>query len=220
MSQFAKSVLFRDEDKGICTTYGDAELKFVRNVTKKINLTERVKLSFVLVGSNVIVKTGRSFGELFNKYDGNLNLTEIFNNELSSHIINMIDVAIIIVSNVTEKNNELEDIGINMMLKARHLKAIILVIVGKEWPYSDNTNFFIPYMLSNACILFYDTKRVYLMWSNEYFKKMWNINSQIGSDVNTNAEFFDSHLMRTFNIALEQAIDISFYNLDLLNRMD
>ncbi|AQN68563.1 hypothetical protein [Saudi moumouvirus] len=104
----------------------------------------------------------------------------LFENPKTYNIIKNSDVMFIIT------DGQIETYEVNNFAKcinehASHLKAVIGVIVGRRTlaetmlkPHEINVSVLLPAMISNACILFYNYKKIYTMWTSGIFKNDLN----------------------------------------------
>lgn len=173
-SQAANVPLIKKNGKYI--TYGDAEIKFMRKILKFIKLTKNyLRLHYVFINSEVTILKDYTFEKLPYKPYGELSLAGIFNNGRSFNIMtDEIDVAIVIVTNFIEKNDDVKKFGQYISGKAKKLRSIIVVIVGKEdKPSKVRIDVINSFIFCDSCILYYDIKNIYIMWSHGYFRKLW-----------------------------------------------
>lgn len=103
----------------------------------------------------------------------------IFENEITLQSIKMSDMGIIITDGNIE-SYEINNFSNHINNQASHFKAVIGVIIGRRTggntitkPHEINISVLLPAMISNACILFYNYKKIYVMWTSGIFKNKW-----------------------------------------------
>lgn len=103
----------------------------------------------------------------------------IFENETTLQSIKISDVGIIITDGNIE-SYEVNNFSNHINNQASHFKAVIGVIIGRRTggntitkPHEINISVLLPAMISNACILFYNYKKIYVMWTSGIFKNKW-----------------------------------------------
>ncbi|MEM3063183.1 MAG: hypothetical protein QW303_06550, partial [Nitrososphaerota archaeon] len=204
-SQAANIPLVKKNGEDI--TYGDAEMKFMRKILKLITNN---RLHYVFINSEVTIKKSYTFEKLpYEPYE-ELRLAEIFNNGRSYNIMtDEIDVAIIIVTNFIEKNDDVKKFSQHIIEKAKKLRSIIVVIIGREdSPNKVRMDVIKSFIFCDSCILYYDIKNIYIIWSHGYFRELWkpvDVNNNSSWDhivrisyhdfVNITIPFYDSFLM-------------------------
>ncbi|AGF85061.1 hypothetical protein QJ854_gp721 [Moumouvirus goulette] len=106
--------------------------------------------------------------------------TCLFENQKTYNIIKNSDVVFIITDGQIE-NFEVNNFAKCINEQASHLKAVIGVIVGRRTssetmlkPHEINVSVLLPAMISNGCILFYNYKKIYTMWTSGIFKNDLN----------------------------------------------
>ena len=106
----------------------------------------------------------------------------ILNNESTYATLKDCDVAVIVTDGQID-GHAIRDFGDSMIGKATHLKAIIGVIVGRrssrmqpgvmKKPQEINVSVLVPAMVSNGCILFFNSYKTYIMWYSGCFGTAW-----------------------------------------------
>ncbi|AYV84956.1 MAG: hypothetical protein Satyrvirus1_42 [Satyrvirus sp.] len=177
---------------GFNDTILDAVKKFIKNIAPKLNYSPKF-----VVWSSISYDIGQidnidliSYTHYFDSID-EIDPSCIFTNSRTLQLINNIDVAIIISSS---------EIGIPKMYQlaihatkyGKHLKGIIGVIVKQnekmlnsmhydiyqnisaQNPSETNVSILFPAMVSDSCILHYDSENIHVLWSCGSFKVGWN----------------------------------------------
>uniref|UniRef100_A0A6G6AC01 VWFA domain-containing protein n=1 Tax=Borely moumouvirus TaxID=2712067 RepID=A0A6G6AC01_9VIRU len=100
----------------------------------------------------------------------------LFENQKTYNIIKNSDVVFIITDGKID-TYEVNNFAKCINEQASHLKAVIGVIVGRRTsteimvkPHEIDVSVLLPAMISNACILFYNYKKIYTMWTSGIFK--------------------------------------------------
>lgn len=99
----------------------------------------------------------------------------IFDNSKTITAIKNTDVLFLLTDGIIGFN-EMNNFNKKILEHAAHLKAIVGVIIGRRTqgsiiknPHNINISTLIPAMISNSCILFFNLKSTYLMWSTTIF---------------------------------------------------
>ena len=127
----------------------------------------------------------------------------IFSNNETYKVLQDTEVAVIITDGEID-GKHIEEFGKCMREKGCHLKAIIGIIVSRRtslmkdlskeiWkaPSEINVSVLVPAMVTNGCIIFYNSKRSYIMWSSGCFKSTWKPNN-IDNTIYDNVSFADA----------------------------
>ncbi|MEM0353941.1 MAG: hypothetical protein QXW79_00030 [Thermoplasmata archaeon] len=180
-SQNTKNVFFNDLERNVPVTYYEAEVSFVAKMNEMffshryfLKMNEQLHIGEF---SDILSNTNYGYG--------NLILSNIFKDPEFPAFVKYMDVAIIVVSSNNVLIDDINLFAYYMRKNASHLKAVIIVLIGKLTNNNDNTtlkpneifstlSIFVPIINTNGCILFHDTEKSYVMWSNGCFKNTWN----------------------------------------------
>ncbi|BCS83452.1 hypothetical protein QLL95_gp0671 [Cotonvirus japonicus] len=154
-------------------SYLDVEINFVREIVKHLKYKPKY-ISWETIALNI--------SNLINiKSGGATNPSSLFEDKktyqtiLNSNVMFILTDGQIIV-------DEVNKFGLLMNKCGAHLQAVIGVIVDRRTnkksfdiknPAEINTSVLNPAMISNSCILFYNLKNIYVMWSSGVFLNTW-----------------------------------------------
>ena len=127
--------------------------------------------------------------------------SSIFEKTNTLNIVKESETMVIITDGQIEVS-QINSFGEAMTKNGTHLKAVIGVIVGRRntiKPCEVNVSVLLPAMISNACILFYNWKSVYVLWASGSFKESLNpieITQEVQWDNVTTTTFSDISAIR------------------------
>lgn len=206
----------------MCGTYYEVERFFAKKIDDllsgqrsffKVNDYPR------FVGTNIKDLSMTEYGSR------NLKLSNIFKYNEFYNVVRIMDVMILITFTDYTSDYDIELFAYYMRKKALNLKAVILVFVERRTDnkgkiilkpsdiYSKMLKF-VPIMNTNGCILFYNTKNIYVIWSNGCFKSNWN-----PVEFTMNSDEWKDNVFSQINFDHIANINLPFYDENTLNQL-